>query len=187
MKMPFHDIFVDSSFSKYQCDTSSPQALPSVVLYTGSALRFPDAGNRGQVSKLPLVVKNFLPGLADKPSLRSSCIPAPSFDSRRSAPYGNSPRDMLSGWPIWAIAGNRTRIASATNLSVNRYTTTAIRLSVKKSSLFIQSLPLNVERGSFVSQSLPKRGKRTAWTIEGEFFQRLFERKPLTSTNLVCL
>ena len=79
-------------------------------------------GNRGQVSKFATLIKNFLPALADKYSLHSSCIPAPcSPPCRHSKKYSRQIHSYLSPY-FWVPTGNRTLIESSTSSSVNRYT-----------------------------------------------------------------
>ena len=62
------------------------------------------------------------PRLGDKHSLRSSCIPPPSFDSRYLPPKIQLPNASRCAHYFWGTIGNRTRIEGSTNLSVNRYT-----------------------------------------------------------------
>lgn len=66
-------------------------------------------GNRGQVSKLISLAKNFLPGLADKRFFQSPCIPAPSFDSPWPLPTAKAQR-AFAHWACRLVRPGRIEL-----------------------------------------------------------------------------
>lgn len=147
---------------------SSLLAKEKTVSYeTVFSLRFCAArGNRGQVSKYNCSfhsnsTKNFLPGLGDKPSLRSSCVPPPSFDSLWLLPTAKA-RKVFTFRACCLV-----RLVGKTHEHVG-----TMSLMVTQQEVFVQN----------VSQIVTKRSKHGCTNTENRYIRQSY----LMSGSIKC-